>query len=247
MDFDKWLDEPIKEPHTVGDGTLEDSPMGADGVARSDLERMAAIAEGLVAEYEDIYSPEWEQSPMGWIRRVPSAHKRGKVGEALVQGWARSECLAVSQRSNRGHDCVIEGLKVEVKTSLRWNNGRLVFMGVRDFDYDAVALLGLAPEDVGLWIVPKQLLWDRTYEQRRGAGGAGSRWFAFPAGDPPGWLEPWGGSLDSARKAIVKVLQYGAVREQEIAQCESWLEASSGIEWPWEPEEYEGGLPGEEG
>jgi len=199
-----------------------------------DFEQLARLAEPLAARYDDVSSPEWEASPIGWIRQVSSAHKRGKIGEELVIAWARARGLDVTPRLHRGHDCVINGLRLEVKTSLRWNNDRFVFLQLRDFDYDAVALLGLEPNEVRLWIVPKQVLWEHAKEQTRGASGEGSKWLSFIASNPPAWLHGWGGSFDEALAAIPAVSRYRLVAQQQIAECESWLELSADIAWSWQ-------------
>jgi hypothetical protein len=192
------------------------------------------FAEPLVTKYDDISSAEWELSQVGWIRQVSSALKRGKIGEELVTAWARSEGSSVDARSHRGHDCRIDGLKLEVKTSLRWNSDRFVFFGLRDFDYDAVALLGLEPDNARLWIVPKAVLWHHAREQARGAEALGSRWVSFFADGPPAWLQEWGGSFAQAREALHRAARYRVERERDIADCESWLQLSSEIPWSWQ-------------
>ena len=202
--------------------------------AIGDFERLGRMAEALVAEYDDGSLAEWEASPIGWIRQVSSAHKRGKIGEEIVRAWAGSEGLAVAGPGVRAHECVIGDLRIEVKTSLRWNNDRFVFLGLRDFDYHGVALLGLAPNDLRLWIVPKELLWERAQKQLRGAGRIESKWLSFAASKPPAWLEGWGGSFAQARNALEEIRVYDIARQGEIEQCESWMEMSSDIDWPWE-------------
>jgi hypothetical protein len=184
--------------------------------ATGDFERLVSMADDLVHEHDDASSPEWEMSPISWIRQVSSAHRRGKIGEEIVRAWALSEGLYVGGRGTRGHDCLIAGLKIEVKTSLRWNNDRFVFLGLRDFDYDAVALLGLEPNDFGLWIVPKPLLWKRAKAQLRGVGGKGSKWVSFPVAAPPTWLKPWGGSFAQALTAIREVPGYPGASRRAI-------------------------------
>jgi hypothetical protein len=201
--------------------------------ATGDFERLVEMAEPLVREYDDVSSPEWEASPIGWIRQVSSAHKRGKIGEELVAKWARSEGLQVHPPSHRGHDWKLAGMDLEVKTSLRWNNNRFVFLQLRDFDYDAIALLAIEPDRCGLWILPKDVLWAHANVQLRGVSHAGSKWVSFLANSPPAWLDGWGGSFAQAREAITKLGRYRLDRERQIAECESWLDTSSDIDWPW--------------
>lgn len=76
------------------------------------------------------------------------------------------------------------------------------FQEIRDFDYDVAALLGIAPTETYLWIVPKQILLANTFAQRRGASGRGSRWFKFPSDRPPQWLRRWGGTFLAAQHVL---------------------------------------------
>jgi hypothetical protein len=137
--------------------------------------------------------------------------------------WARNEGLAVRTRLHRGHDCVIAGVKVEVKLSLRWNNEHFTFQEIRDFDYDVAALLGITPTEVHLWIVPKHILLANVFSQRRGASGRGSKWFKFPSDRPPEWLRRWGGTFAEARK-ILEEVGAGTSTRTSIADSEPPLE-----------------------
>jgi hypothetical protein len=234
MDIETLFDDEAPDDYLMALQLDRDLPWVDPMTPARDFHQLVRLAEPLVSRYDDICSPEWEQSPIGWIRQVSSALKRGKIGEELVMGWARAQGLDVQQRRHRGHDCVIEGLELEVKTSLRWNNDRFVFLGLRDFTYDGVVLLGLEPNEVHLWIVPKQVLWEHAKEQTRGASGHGSKWLSFIASNPPTWLHGWGGSFAEAIGAIAAVSRYRRLAEQQIAECESWLELSSEIPWSWQ-------------
>jgi hypothetical protein len=167
-----------------------------------DAERFSRLGEVVLEDFADTCAREWEEGPFAWIRRAPSSHKRGRIGEALVRRWAREEGLSVDEAEHRGYDCAIDGMKVEVKTSLRWNSRRFVFLQLRDFSYEAIALLGLAPTEVYLWIVPKKVVWECARAQKKGVSHHGSKWVSFPVGETPDWLAPWGGKLDQAREAL---------------------------------------------
>jgi hypothetical protein len=175
---------------------------------KSDFDELVSTAEKIRSEYLDICQAEWAASPLNWIRQVSSANKKGKIGERLVMAWADTSGFAVRPRVHRGHDCVIAGAKVEVKLSLRWNSGTFTFMEIRDFDYDIAALLGIAPTDVYLWIVPKHILLSNAPFQRRGASGKGSQWVQFPSGRPPEYLRSWGGTFAQAREVLTQARQY---------------------------------------
>lgn len=204
---------------------------GEEQTATSDFKRLTELAEPLVDRFSDNRLPEWNASSIGWIRHLSSAHKRGKVGEELIRRWARSEGLTVGGRGNRGHDCVVAGLKLEVKTSLRWNDDRFVFLNLRDFAYDAVALLALEPTSCGLWIVPKEVLWKHAKEQTLGASGVGSRWLWFRTSRLPRWLSAWGGTLGGARDALDEVAKCRLSREWQVVEQQSWCELSADVDW----------------
>jgi hypothetical protein len=167
-----------------------------------DAERWSQMAGVALLEFADPSVREWDEGPFGWIRRAPSSSKRGRIGEALVRSWACGEGLRVDEPEHRGYDCAIEGLRVEVKTSLRWNSGRFVFLQLRDFSYEAIALLAVEPTEVHLWIVPKRVMWECARRQKRGVSHHGSKWVSFIVGETPDWLRPWGGSLTRAREAV---------------------------------------------
>lgn len=197
-----------------------------------DFQRLVGLAAPLVGAYADTGVEEWRSSPIGWIREIPSVHKRGKIGEELVRAWAQSEGLKVGGRGDRSHDCVIAGLRFEVKTSLRWSNDRFVFLGLRDFPYDAVALLGLEPHACRLWILPKDVVWINTYDQKLGAGGAGSKWFWARVNKPPAWLDTWGGTLGTARAALYEVARRQLYREWQTAEQHDWHISAATVTWP---------------
>jgi hypothetical protein len=235
MDIKTMFSEAPPRPAPSTTPTDPDLPWDEPPPASDDFQHLVALAEPLVARYDDICSPEWQVSPIGWIRQVSSALKRGKIGEELVMRWARAHGLDVEERRHRGHDCVIEGLQLEVKTSLRWNNDRFTFLNLRDFNYDAVALLALAPNDVALWFVPKQLLLANAKRQLRGASILDTKWLSFFADDPPPWMKGWGGSFAQAATAIHEVAKHLEQTEQDKAECQEWEALYSDIDWPWQP------------
>jgi hypothetical protein len=168
----------------------------------TDFEYLVSLAEKVRAQYLDRSQAEWAASPLNWIRQVPSSHSKGIIGERLVMEWARSSGLQVRPRHHRGHDCVIAGATVEVKLSLRWSSDVFVFQSIRDLTYDVAALLGIAPNEAYLWIVPKSVLWQHAKDQERGMGGRGSKWVRFSGDEPPEWLRRWGGSFAKARAVL---------------------------------------------
>lgn len=168
----------------------------------TDLERLASLSNEVAQDYVDEQAAEWEASPFSWIRKIPSSRTKGKVGESLVKSWAKSEGVEVRSATDSGHDCILDGVLVEVKFSLRWAGGEFVFQQIRDQSYQVAALLGIEPQAAHLWIVPKDELWERAPAQHGGAAGKDTKWLRFPADNPPSWLEPWGSSFSDARRAL---------------------------------------------
>ena len=111
----------------------------------TDLERLAQLSEEVAADYVDQSASEWETSPFAWIRELPSSRTKGKVGESLVKAWAKLEGIEVRPPTDSGHDCILDGVLVEVKFSLRWAGGEFVFQQIRDQSYEVAALLGIEP------------------------------------------------------------------------------------------------------
>ena len=231
MDWDEWPREAVIErprPHLV---VVEQKPVTGEQPVSEDFGRLVGMANGLTVKYEDVSSEEWKSSQLGWIRHeVSSSHKRGKIGEEIVRAWAESEGLGVGGRGSRGHDCVIAGLKIEVKTSLRWNNDRFYFLNLRDFEYDAVAFLGLAPHDFGLWIAPKRVVMRHALIQQLGAADLSSQWLTFSTKQPPRWLRSWGGSFAAALEAFHRVPRFELAHEREEDEREAWAEMSSEVD-----------------
>jgi hypothetical protein len=65
-----------------------------------------------------------------------------------------------------------------------------------------ICLLGLEPQRVHLWAVPKSVIWQHATGQHTGAAALDTRWVRFPALTPPEWLQPYGGTLAQAAAAL---------------------------------------------
>lgn len=172
----------------------------ADDV-ESDLALFTRLSAEVQLGFEDVAAHVWEASPFGWIRKEPSRRK-GAIGESLVQDWARHQGIAVERARSSGHDCMLDGVAVEVKLSLLWRGGEFAFQQIRDQDYAVACLLGLEAQRVHLWAVPKDVLRDHSTGQHTGAAAQDTKWLRFLANDPPAWLAPYGDSLREARAAL---------------------------------------------
>lgn len=137
----------------------------------------------------------WIGSPFEWLMILPS-RSRGAAGEAIASSWLTIADFQVAKPSNTGHDRLVNGHKIEVKLSTLWKGGNFVWQQIRDQDYEYALLLGLSPESAAAWFVPKQVAHDKSVPQHGGSAGTDTRWLTVKAGETPGWMAEWGGSLD---------------------------------------------------
>jgi hypothetical protein len=122
-----------------------------------------------------------------------------------VKAWAKRCGLEVVPATDTGHDCILGGIRTEVKFSTLWSGGGYTFQQIRDQNYEVAALLGLQPQVVQLWVVPKAELWERANGQHTGAEATDTKWLSFQAQDPPAWLNQYGGTLDVALASLEKL------------------------------------------
>ena len=166
-----------------------------------DLAVFAQLSAEVQATYVVAGTDPWEASPFAWIKKEPS-RRVGAIGEALVRAWARHEGISVSPAVDSGHDCVLDGIRVEVKFSTLWASGDLVFQQIRDQSYQVAALLGIEPQSARLWVVQKHVIWEQASGQHTGAAAVDTKWLRFRATSPPEWLAPCGGTLAEGRAAL---------------------------------------------
>lgn len=166
----------------------------------SDLDVIGQLGAQLQSERQTSEPSPWAGSPFEWLRNEAPSRK-GAIGKELVKRWARSAGFSVTAAPARSQcDCIVAGLKIAIKFGLRWANGILVFEQIRPEGYDAAALLGLEPQRVHLWIIPRDALWRGSDQQH----GAETRWLRFRPAQPPPGLAPFGGSLEAARASLLE-------------------------------------------
>ena len=166
-----------------------------------DFAFVARLSAELQEEMLDDSADVWMASPFAWIREQPSARK-GAIAVAILRTWATDSGLTTTRAKNSDHDLIIEELKIEVKLSTLWANGDFRFQQLRDQDYEHVCLLGLEPQAVRLWIVPKTVVLDHARGQHTGESGRDTAWLNFKAASPPSWLNSYGSTLSAARRYL---------------------------------------------
>jgi hypothetical protein len=148
----------------------------------------------------------WSASPYRWLRELQS-RTRGKAGEQIVTTWLQGEGFTVGPAGSSNSDRRIELAEVEIKLSTRWENGEYRFQQIRDQKYKYVILLGVSPDQLNVWILPKKVALRYSTPQHTGKGGAETRWLCFTAENPPSWLTRYGGSPESGLIAAKRYLR----------------------------------------
>ncbi|MDE0134356.1 MAG: hypothetical protein OXH86_18340 [Acidimicrobiaceae bacterium] len=159
--------------------------------------RFAEITEEIRGLYGADDDDEWSSSPFGWIK-TKASRTVGAIGEKLVAAWCDDLGLDVVRTGDTEADRLVEGHRVEIKFSTRWQNGEYRFQQIRDQRYDFLFALGLSPSSVHGWMIPKSVLLEHVIGQmgqHTGAGAADTDWLAVVPGEEPPWLRACGGSL----------------------------------------------------
>ena len=166
-----------------------------------DLSKFIQITDKVSQEYAANLAG-WSGSPFAWILTLPS-RARGAAGEKIVDSWLTSNGFEVRRARQSGCDRIVSGKNVEIKFSTLWKAGSYTFQQLRDQDYESLFLLGISPNTVHAWFVPKAVAWERAIPQHGGAAGTDTKWLTFPADSPPTWLQEYGGSLS----AVLEILK----------------------------------------
>lgn len=175
----------------------------ADGIAEELLAANAEAKADVMASRGNM--ERWVDSPFEWIIALPSRTK-GRAGELLVEHWLTKVGFTVTRASGSGHDRVVNGRNLEIKFSTLWEQETYTFQQLRDQDYELIFFLGLSPFRVDAWVVPKEVAFEHAVPQHGGASGSDTRWVSFPAGTPPDWLSPYGGSLEECKASLDRLL-----------------------------------------
>ena len=174
-------------------------------------EQLEEMSLRLSANYAD-EDAEWQDSPFAWIKSRPS-RQRGKICEELVAGLCDADGLRVSRSPDSEADLLVEGVRVEVKSSTLWKNGRYKFQQLRDQNYQIAVCLGLSPAAAHCWALPKELLLQHwrggsrgISSQHGGRGGTDTAWIELEPLRPPTWMQTYGGSLENGLAALQAAL-----------------------------------------
>jgi hypothetical protein len=171
----------------------------------TDYEDFLKITTGVEKEYSKSSQDPWAASPFGWIKKLPS-RTVGAIGEKLVEKWAQSKRFEVSRTGDSDADRLIQSRRIEIKFSTLWaGSGIYKFQQIRDQNYDFCFCLGVSPQKVHAWLIPKSELMrvrEGLSHQHGGSAGTDTFWLAFEPDNPPAWMRKFGGSLDEVEKLL---------------------------------------------
>jgi hypothetical protein len=89
-----------------------------------------------------------------WIREL-NASMKGKTGEVIIEEIFKKR--KISPRDSSEHDLMVDGKKWEIKLSCLNESGLLNWRHIRTkYDYDTLALIGVYPNAIRVWILPKR-------------------------------------------------------------------------------------------
>lgn len=172
--------------------------------------RLAAIAQTLGKEFISTKKQDWAASPFAWLQELASSEK-GRAMTRLVAKWLEENSFSVGPSPDHDADLVVNGHRVEVKSSTLWKAGVYRFQQIRDQNYEFVLFFGISPRDASCWLLPKRILFgpqrlEGLTRQHGGRRGVDTRWLTVPVSAPPDYLNACGGPLSSALQVLRRAL-----------------------------------------
>lgn len=126
----------------------------------------AAILEKVRCNFEFTNKSRWSEGSKNlWIRKLSTCGK-GVVGERLAAEYLRT---VGNNNVGRGigpeHDLMVDGTKYEAKLSCLNETGLFKWLQIRvQDDYQKLFLIGVYPEHVRAWCLPKEDLGDLVFK-----------------------------------------------------------------------------------
>lgn len=169
----------------------------------SDFEMLAATAAYLQEKLQE-KSDIWEGSPFEWVLQLP-ARQKGALGRRLVTSWCASKDLYMERPKDKeakdtSETLVIGEIKLSIKFSTLWNNGKYNFQQIRSDGYDYVLCFGISPTQAHCWVLERNYAISHAKPQHKS-----EYWISFNPKSPPNWLQGHGGTLDQAYEVLKKL------------------------------------------
>ena len=84
---------------------------------------------------------------------------KGKIGETLVRNCCLSKNIRCEKALNSQHDLIINGKRIEIKTSFINKDNRLLFQQIRiNQNWDFIIFVGFYTNDVKVWCMTKSYI-----------------------------------------------------------------------------------------
>lgn len=191
------------------------------------FEILVRISQALKTDYgADELS--WEGSPFQWLK-TRSSRQRGAIVEKLVSQWCVENSLKVTRSPDSDADRLIEGVRVEIKSSTLWSGGFYKFQQLRDQNYAIAICLGISPFEAHCWVLPKTTIiegwgnYEGLESQHGGRSGSDTAWLTVNPKTPPDWLQGYGGSLEEGMAALKHLISNNPSRTPPSDQQRSQL------------------------
>jgi hypothetical protein len=135
--------------------------------------------------------------------KIMSSRTKGAVSEQIFEEYATKHGLIVTKASNSNHDRTINGIKIEIKCSFIWKDGKFRFQQIRtDQDYDIMVFMSVFPDRIEFHQANKQTIKenlekqdaDGSWHQNQHGGkkiNSGTFFFdCYLTHFPLGWMKP---------------------------------------------------------
>ena len=100
------------------------------------------------------------------------------------------------------HYIDVGGHLIQVKLSTLWNNGEYRFQQIRNQDYDQVLCLGISPDDIHVWLIPKDVAIANLPGQHTGSGAHETYWLHTSPRGSFRWLDDYGNQLSDVARLL---------------------------------------------
>jgi hypothetical protein len=158
-------------------------------ISHTDFSKMKVCSDILMDKTKCVYS----DSVFLPLKSL-SSRKKGKYFESIVKEWLTNLGMQVSKSKSSDHDCVVEGLKIEIKGSFLWEGtSGFKFQQIRTKqDYDIIFFVSVYPSHVEIHGCSKNIIKEQLeikdtkgryiYQQHGGKRGNGNLfwWSGYP-------------------------------------------------------------------
>ena len=139
----------------------------------------------------------WKNSPFERALHLPAARK-GKLARHLISSWCESKGITATASKGSGTPTlIINGLRIAIKMSTRWVDGKYQFQQIRSSGYDYVICLGISPFEAHCWIFKREYAIKHAIPQHKA-----EYWISIDPDYPPDWAQGCGGTLDQAYQVL---------------------------------------------